>query len=122
MNSKRLPCLAGGLAAAALTFAASQAAAHAHLVSSNPAPAAIVAAPKAITLNFSATLEPKFSGFDLTTRGGAKVPVTTTVLEDRKTLVGTPRQPLAAGAYKLTWHAVAKDGHRMQGDFAFTVR
>ena len=29
--------------------------------------------------------------------------------------------PLAAGAYEVSWTAVAEDGHVMQGSFAFTV-
>jgi copper resistance protein C len=109
-------------AAALLSVAcASQAAAHAKLVESNPAASATVAAPKQIVLRFNEKLEAKFSGFDLSV-GGAKTPVKTSVGGDGVTMIGAPAKPLAAGAYKVDWHAVTADGHRMQGSYGFTVR
>jgi len=111
------------LAAAALLAmaCAGPAAAHAKLVASNPAASATVTAPKQIVLRFNEKLQAKFSGFDLSV-GGAKAPVQTSVASDGVTLIGAPARPLAAGAYKVDWHAVTADGHRMQGSYAFTVR
>ncbi|RAK61777.1 copper resistance protein CopC [Phenylobacterium hankyongense] len=108
-----------GAMGAALVLAASQAAAHAHLVASDPAQNATVAAPKQITLHFSETLHPKFSGFDLSL-DGAPVPVKAKIAKD--TMVGTPAKPLKAGAYQIKWHAVTPDTHRMEGLYTFTVR
>jgi methionine-rich copper-binding protein CopC len=116
MSLIRLGAGAVGLAA---VLAASQAAAHAHLVSSDPAANATVAAPKQIVMQFSETLQPKFSGFDLS-MGGAPVVVKAKVA--KKTIVGAPAKPLAPGAYEVKWHAVTADTHRMEGTYSFTVR
>lgn len=110
-------------AAGAALLMAGSAAAHAHLVKSNPAANATVAAPKTISLTFNEKLTPAFSGFDLATGDGMKMPVKTAVSKDRLTIVGTPTGKLTAGAYKLTWHAAsADDGHRLDGTVAFTVK
>jgi methionine-rich copper-binding protein CopC len=31
-------------------------------------------------------------------------------------------KPLAAGTYKMEWHAFAADTHRVEGTYSFTVR
>ncbi|MBJ7413517.1 MAG: copper homeostasis periplasmic binding protein CopC [Phenylobacterium sp.] len=114
--------LTGVIAGSLLSLTATAAAAHAHLTASSPAADAAVAAPRALTLTFSEPLEPKFSGVALTAPGGGEIGLTVTVSGDRKTLLATPAKPLAPGAYKAKWHAVAKDGHRMEGGYGFTVR
>ncbi|HEX2800720.1 MAG TPA: copper homeostasis periplasmic binding protein CopC [Phenylobacterium sp.] len=101
---------------------ASQAAAHAKLLSSNPTANATVAAPKTITLTFSEKLAPAFSGFDLVmVEHNVKIPVKTTVSKDGKSIVGTPQGAFVKGSYKVNWHAASSDGHRMTGDVAFKV-
>ena len=112
------------LAAASALVAASPAWAHAHLVSSNPAAnAAVAAAPKVITLTFDEKLVPAFSKFELTMpeHGGMTVPVKTTVSKDSKSITGTPQAALAKGAYKIVWSAASADGHKMNGEVAFKV-
>ena len=49
-------------------------------------------------------------------------PAKVTVSKDGKSLVATPTEPLSAGVYKVSWHAVTADTHRVQGAFTFTVR
>jgi copper resistance protein C len=103
---------------------ATQAWAHAHLVSSNPAAnAAVTAAPKTITLTFNEKLVPAFSKFELTMpeHGGMKVPVKTSVSKDGKSITGTPQSALTKGAYKIVWSAASADGHKMNGEVAFKV-
>ena len=82
-----------------------------------------------VTLRFSEKLMPKFSGADLmmTGHGGMthapmKVVGTATVGSDGRTLVVTPKSPLGAGSYKLAWHVVSTDTHRITGNYAFTVK
>lgn len=116
--ARRLLALAAGSIA---VFSATLAEAHAHLTASAPAAKAVVAAPKVVTLTFNEPLEVKFSGLTLTGPAGAAA-VNVVASDDRKTLRATPQAPLSAGAYKVNWHAVAKDGHRMEGTFDFTVR
>jgi methionine-rich copper-binding protein CopC len=117
--SKSLVRLSAGVIGAALLLTASQAAAHAHLVTSDPAVNATVAAPKQIVLHFSEKLQPKFSGFAVT-KNGAAVPMKAKVAND--VITGTPAKPLIAGPYQVTWHAVSADTHRTEGRYAFTVR
>lgn len=109
--------------AAATMFAATQAAAHASLVKSDPAANSTVAAPKSITLTFNEELTPAFSGFDVTMGASMKMPVKTTVSKDKKSIVGVLRGPAMAGGYKITWHAAAADdGHKTTGVVNFTVK
>ena len=49
------------------------------------------------------------------------IPVTTTVSQDGKQIVGTLRNPLGKGAYQVDWTAASNDGHKMTGHFAFSV-
>jgi methionine-rich copper-binding protein CopC len=114
--------LAALTACAALLAIAGAAAAHAHLVSSDPAAGATVAAPKAISLTFSEKLEGRFSGADLSKAGGPLGSHTMLDPKGGKTLTVSPGAPLSAGDYKVSWHAVSIDGHRTRGEVAFTVR
>lgn len=113
------------LAPAALLGVASQAQAHAHLISANPAANATVAAGvKAIALHFSEAPMTRFSGVDLMTSNGAKIAASpaTVAPNDRKTLTTALKAPLAPGAYKVNWRAVTADTHRVQGSYSFKVR
>lgn len=117
------PALAMALGAAAL-MAATQAAAHAKLVSASPAQNATVAAPKQLVLKFNEKVLPKFTGAALTMprMNNMAVAARTSVAKDGLTLVVTPAQPLAAGVYTVTWRAATSDMHRMEGKYDFTVR
>jgi methionine-rich copper-binding protein CopC len=120
---KSIHALAALALAGGLVTAATQAQAHAHLVSATPAKDAAGAAPKALSLNFSEKLEPKFSAVELMTADGKGVPVKSVVAgKDHKTITATPAAPLAPGAYMVMWHVVSGDGHKMKGDYNFTVR
>lgn len=108
-------------ASSALLFA-SQAAAHAKLVSSNPVANAAVSAPKTITLTFNEKVTPAFSGFELLmVEHNMKIPVKTTVSSDGKTLTGAPQGAFMKGSYTIKWHAAGPDGHRMTGEVPFKV-
>ncbi len=108
--------------AAATLLVATQAAAHAKLVSSTPAANATVAAPKTITLTFNEKVTPAFTKVDLTmVEHNMKVPVKTAVAKDGRTVTVSPQGGLMKGSYKLTWTAATGDGHKMSGDLAFKV-
>jgi copper resistance protein C len=110
-------------AAVALLAAATQAQAHAHLVSASPAASATTPPPQTLVLHFSERLEPKFSGVEVFKADGGKAPVTSEVsAEDRKTILGKVTGPLSPGAYQVKWRTVAADGHHMEGTYSFTVR
>jgi methionine-rich copper-binding protein CopC len=119
MNLRRL-----ALASLSALALASQASAHAHLTAATPAADSAVAAPKQLTLQFSEKLQPTFSGLTVTMpqMNDAPTPVKVTVSKDHMSLIATPTQPLSAGVYKVNWHAVTADTHRMTGAYSFTVR
>jgi hypothetical protein len=107
-----------------LLTAALQAEAHARLVGASPAPNSAGGAPRQVTLRFSESVVPRFSGFELRKADGGAVAVATSVPpNDRKTVAGVIAGPLGPGTYRVVWHAAAADdGHRTSGDFSFTVR
>ena len=106
--------------AAPMLLAAFSAQAHAHLVEAVPAENASVASTRALQLQFSEKLEPKFSGLELTKAGGAAVPVVSKAAG--KTIRATAKAALAPGDYRVIWRVVSTDGHRMKGHYDFTVK
>ena len=113
--------LAPLLAVVALS-ATTQAQAHDHLIGATPAAGATVAAPRQLVLTFSETMVGHFSGFELARADGQKIAVKVTLGKGGLSLVGAPMPPLAPGTYRVTWHAVSADTHRMEGAYTFTVR
>jgi len=113
----------GKIAAAALAFApllaATGAQAHAHLVISSPAASSAAAAPKALHLEFSEKLEPKFSKAELTKAGA---PVAAKSVAKGKAIDVAPKAALTPGAYTVAWAVVSADGHKSKGDYSFTVK
>src|SRR6202158_5399278 len=111
---------------AVLTMGALATPADAHPKLKSVSPAADVSskvAPKEIKLNFSEGAIAKFSGLELKDEAGKTI--TNGVPEsdpgDRKQLVVPLTAPLTAGRYKVTWHAVSEDTHRVKGEYSFEV-
>jgi methionine-rich copper-binding protein CopC len=122
MSTPRTLSAATAVTAVAVLLA-SQAAAHAALVRSDPAANASVTPPKTISLTFSERLTPAFSGFEVVTGGGTKMPVKATFSSDHKSIQGAPTRPMTPGLYRIVWHAAASDdGHRTEGSLAFRVK
>ncbi|MBP0592430.1 copper homeostasis periplasmic binding protein CopC [Paraburkholderia sp. LEh10] len=102
---------------------ASNAFAHASPTSRDPAPDAEVAAPSVVTIRFSEPLEPAFSKIALVDEAGKRAASLASVVDaqDRKTM-HLELKPLAPGRYTVQWTAVADDGHRTKGGYAFNVK
>ena len=107
---------------------ASGAWAHPHLVVSSPVANATVASPARILLRFSERLVPQFSQAALAMTAiapgahpPAVTPLKTGITRDRQGLVIVPQVPLVAGSYRVSWHAVSVDTHRVEGSFTFSV-
>lgn len=99
---------------------AAPAAAHDTLVEAHPGVDEVLTEPPAeVVLQFSGEL------LDLSQAVVVKDAAGTTVAEGAATIDGTwarfPLPELPAGAYTLTWSVVSSDGHRIQGEHAFTV-
>ena len=119
------------MAAAAALSLISNASAHARLLTASPAADAAVTSPSEVTLVFSEALSADFSGVELAmlTMPGMTMDqpmmiegIEVAVASDGKTLVAKPAAPLGAGRYKLTWHVVTTDTHRIEGVLEFEVK
>lgn len=115
---------------AALSFAGA-AQAHPKLLASTPSANASVVKPGKIELKFSEALIGPMTGAELMMTGmpgmASHAPMkvtgfTSAIGKDRMSLTLVMRRALSAGTYRVTWHAVSADTHRIQGTFAFTVK
>lgn len=119
-------------AAAALlaaSFGSASVAAHPKLLATVPAANVTVVSAPYIELRFNEKLIERFSGVGLTrapaetaTPSADATRVTTKLGNDGRSLLATPVTPLPAGHYRVTWHAVAADTHRVEGRYSFVVK
>lgn len=96
--------------------------AHARLVSANPSNGSTVGPVRTISLTFSERFAVPFSTVEVEDGRGRGIALTKTVSEDGRTLGGAFAAPLPTGTYRVTWAIAAADGHRMTGNYSFTVR
>lgn len=101
-----------------ILLTASPALAHARLSGSDPAPDSKVKSVKTIKLSFSERLEPAFSGASLSDGGGKPIPVPSSVAGSTITLLPMSLKP---GRYKVEYHGVGHDTHRVAGSFFFDL-
>ena len=114
----------GTLAVLAISLLTTSANAHPKLISASPAAdVSSKVSPTEITLNFSEGVIAGFSGIELKDETGKAIAtgVAATDPKDRKQLVVPLPAPLMAGHYKVTWHAVSEDTHRVKGEYSFGV-
>ena len=93
--------------------------AHAQLDHAVPAVGSTVASsPGQVTLYFTESLEPQFSGGEVSNASGARVDHGATVSGKVMSIrVGA----LSPGSYSVKWHALSVDTHKTQGGFSFQV-
>ena len=114
----------GSFAVLAALFFAGPAFAHPKLESAIPGDnASVSASPKEIKLNFSEGIIAKFSSVELKDDGGRSVTTGSAVVDpkDPKQLVVPVTAALAPGRYKVSWHVVSEDTHKVDGDYSFQV-
>jgi copper resistance protein C len=117
-------------AASAVFLTATPALAHPKLVTAQPAPNGVIGTTSRLQLTFSERLIERFSGADLVMTGmvGMKahapmcVPVKAALAADGVTLVLTPARPLSSGTYRIDWHVVSADTHRVSGGYSFRIK
>jgi methionine-rich copper-binding protein CopC len=97
--------------------------AHPRVLRATPAVGGTVAAaPREVTIRFSEKLEPAFSKVVVRDTEGKQVDKGDGALDKKdRQLMRASLQPLTAGVYKVEWHAVGTDTHKVDGDFTFTV-
>jgi methionine-rich copper-binding protein CopC len=108
--------IAAGLFAAA-------AYAHPEFQSADPVPGAATTSPKKIRITFNENLIPKMSGLEVKDQTG-KIIATGKAATDpanKKLLVVPVNEQLPPGDYKVEWHAVSDDTHRIKGSYSFSV-
>lgn len=111
------------LALAAATFGATQAQAHAKLVTTTPAAGTKVASPQTILLQFSEDIAKNLSSVKLTDTGGNAVTTMAMPAPDTKSLSLMPDQTLAPGRYTVSWTVVSTaDSDKTTGSFQFAVQ
>ncbi len=121
MNIKKLLVAA---AAAISTLSAPAAFAHAKLEASTPQANSVVSpAPAQVRLQFNEPLELPFSKIKLVDEKGTVVEPSKIALDpaNAKALVATT-PGLHAGAYRVQWSTVTRDGHKVKGEFNFRVK
>jgi len=88
-----------------------------------PAADSTVASPATISVTFTEPLEAKFSSLNVTDEQGKQFNTAASVAasNDPKTLT-LALPTLQPGGYLVHWVSVAADGHRMEGEYKFTVK
>jgi methionine-rich copper-binding protein CopC len=98
--------------------------AHAHPKVQTPAPdTTLASAPADVSIAFDDAVEPAFSSIDVTdAQGSSVVDDKSTVDPSNHKLVKAALTHLAPGRYTVKWTAVARDSHRTEGRYTFTVK
>ena len=98
--------------------------AHPALQSTEPAAgSAATTSPQQIRITFSEAVIPQFSGVELKDQSGKRIATGKVAADpaDRNVLVVPIGEPLPSGNYKVQWHAVGEDTHRVKGSYSFSV-
>ena len=122
--------LTAATAALAMLLAPTAANAHAKLVGSTPAANATVSKVTSVNLQFNEKVIASTLKTELVMTGmpgmanhaPMKMPASSMMGKDGKSAMLMLKRPLAAGTYKVKWAAAGADTHRMEGEFAFTVK
>jgi copper resistance protein C len=98
--------------------------AHPEFQSAEPAAgAAMTTAPKQIRITFNENVIPQFSGVEVTDQTGKVISTGKAATDpaNKKLLVVPLTEQLPPGDYKVEWHAVSDDTHRVKGNYTFSV-
>ena len=98
--------------------------AHPQLQSADPAPGtATTTSPRQIRITFDENVIPKMSGVEVKDQSGKIIPTGKAATDpaNKKLLVVPVNDQLAPGDYKVEWHAVSDDTHRVKGNYSFSV-
>jgi copper resistance protein C len=120
--SKTIPMSVIALIAAGLSVNA--ALAHPDLQSAEPAAgSAATISPKQIRITFNEAVIPQFSGVELKDQAGKPIATGKAAVDpaSKNVLVVPIGEVLPPGIYKVEWHAVSEDTHRVKGTYSFSV-
>ena len=120
--SKQISVAAVAVFAASLFVCAAYA--HPQLQSADPAAgAAVTTSPKQIRITFNENVIPQLSGVEVKDQTGKVIPTGKSATDpaNKKLLIVPVKEQLPAGDYKVEWHAVSDDTHRVKGNYSFSV-
>jgi methionine-rich copper-binding protein CopC len=122
-QSKRLRRGSRAMAIATGILIASSAFAHVFPQTQSPSAGAEVAAPAKVTIVFDGPLEPAFSSLTVSNSTGKQMNAAKAEVDpNNKNSISVALPPLPPDKYTVHWVAVASDGHRTHGDYAFKVK
>ena len=103
----------------AASLLATGAFAHAMLErASPPVGGSVTGSPSEVRLWFSEAIERRFSGAEVTGPAG-RVGGSASV-SGKQLVIAVPQ--LAPGTYRVNWHVISIDAHKMEGSFTFEVK
>ena len=111
------------IAMIAAIYCSNGADAHPQMQSAEPAAGVTTASPKQIKLTFNEDVMVQFSGVELKDQAGKMIQTGKATVDpaNKKQLVVPVNEPLPPGDYKVEWHAVSDDTHRVKGSYSFSV-
>jgi len=96
---------------------------HAFPDHSEPRVGATVASAPNVRIWFDGALEPAFSSLKVQNASGQRVDKgDSRVNPSDATILEVSLSALSSGVYRVIWSVVARDGHKTEGDFTFTVK
>ena len=111
------------IAMLALVLCGTAAYAHPEMQTAEPAAGSATASPKQIKITFNENVMVQFSGAELKDHDGKMIPTGKATVDpaNKKQLVVPVNGTLSPGDYKVEWHAVSDDTHRVKGSYSFSV-
>ena len=91
------------------------------LARATPTPGAITRPPADLRLEFRGELRDGDASIQINRGGGRAVPVRLRVLDDRRTVIATPVEPLRAGTYQVYWRVTPQEGRMSNGVYDLFV-
>ena len=89
----------------------------------NAAGAAMTTSPKKIRITFNESVIAQFCGVEVKDQTGKVISTGKAATDpaNKKLLVVPLKEQLPPGDYKVEWHAVSDDTHRVKGNYSFSV-
>jgi methionine-rich copper-binding protein CopC len=111
------------IAFVAAALASGAALAHPEFQSAEPPAGKASPAPKQIRILFNESVIPKFSGIEVKDQAGKTVAVGKASVDptNKKMMIVPVNDQMAPGDYKVEWHAVSDDTHKVKGTYSFGV-
>ncbi|MGH7988015.1 MAG: copper resistance CopC family protein [Candidatus Binataceae bacterium] len=101
---------------------ASMASAHAFPLSEQPRVGATIKHPPSrVAIKYDSPIQKLFSKLQVLNSAGAEEASASPSVSSNQRTLSVKLKPLAPGTYKVRWVVVARDGHRTEGSYEFTV-